>query len=73
MEDIGPRIRDLRERAVLSQGELAVKVGISQNALSQIETGRSQPRMSTIRKVAEALGIEPARLMQDPYEERGAP
>jgi transcriptional regulator with XRE-family HTH domain len=65
MEQIGPRIRDARERAVLSQGELAVKAGISQNALSQIETGKSQPRMSTIRKVAEALGIEPGRLMQD--------
>lgn len=63
VEQIGKRVRTARERAVLSQGELAAKVGISQNALSQIETGRAQPRPATIRKIAEALGIPASSLV----------
>lgn len=64
MEQIGPRIRHARERAVLSQGEFAQRVGISQNALSRIETGHSRPRMATIRKIAEALGVPPTQLVE---------
>jgi transcriptional regulator with XRE-family HTH domain len=66
MDTIGQRIRQARRLAVLSQGELALKVGMSQNALSFIETGKSTPRMSTIRKIAEALGIDGAELIRSP-------
>jgi transcriptional regulator with XRE-family HTH domain len=63
MEKVGYWVRAMRENAVLSQGELAEKVGISQNALSAIETGRSRPRMSTIRKLAAALRVDPSQLV----------
>ena len=68
---IGERIRAERVRAVLSQGELAEKAGISRTALSQIESGVALPRPSTIRKIADALGI-PAPELADAWISYGS-
>jgi transcriptional regulator with XRE-family HTH domain len=64
MQAIGERIRVEREKAVLSQGELAEAAGLSRNGVWQIEHGRKQPRPATIRKIAEALKIEPSELVR---------
>jgi transcriptional regulator with XRE-family HTH domain len=42
----------------LSQRELATAARISQPALSHIETGDAEPRFSTQRRLAEALGYD---------------
>jgi DNA-binding XRE family transcriptional regulator len=47
-------IRDWRE---MTQGELAVAVGISQNYLSEIETGRRKGPAELQKKFARALGV----------------
>jgi DNA-binding XRE family transcriptional regulator len=47
-------IRDWRE---MTQGELAVTVGISQNYLSEIETGRRKGPAELQKKFARALGV----------------
>lgn len=62
MNTIGEHIREARERAVLNQGELAQAAGISRSSLSMIENGHKQPRMTTIRKIAQALGLPPSEL-----------
>ena len=56
-ETLGDRIRIQRARLRMSQGELAKKVGISQNALSAIEAGDTDPRASRIKPLAKALGV----------------
>jgi transcriptional regulator with XRE-family HTH domain len=43
----------------------AQRAGISQNSLSAIETGKKHPRPATIRKIAEALGVDPPSLVGD--------
>lgn len=55
--DIGQVIATLRKKNSFSQAELAVKVGITQTSLSQIESGRKKPHRSTVTRICEALGI----------------
>ncbi len=56
-EMIGINLKVLRKKAGLSIGALAEKTGISKGAISQIEQGRGNPTISTITKLAEALGV----------------
>src|SRR5215204_3557407 len=58
-------LREIRERAALSQAELAKEAGISKNALGQLERGDFNPRPVTVRKLAEALGVQPSDLWQE--------
>lgn len=55
--NIGDRLRDLREARNISMRALAVKSGLSANALSMIERGKASPSVSTLYKLADALGI----------------
>jgi transcriptional regulator with XRE-family HTH domain len=55
--NVGARLRELREARSTSMRALAAKSGLSANALSMIERGRSSPSVSTLYKLAEALGV----------------
>ncbi len=55
-------LKELREQRLLSQRELAAKSGVSQTTIVNIETGKIRPHPSTLRKLADALGVEPAQL-----------
>jgi|SRR5215207_7183323 len=55
--NIGERLRELREARNISMRALAAKSGLSANALSMIERGKASPSVSTLYKLAEALGI----------------
>jgi transcriptional regulator with XRE-family HTH domain len=58
-------LRELREERVLSQRELAEQAGVSPKTILDIEQGRINPQPRTLRKIAEALGIEPGRLAEE--------
>lgn len=58
------RLLTLRESQVLTQAELAQRAGISELSVHKIETGQQQPRPATIRKLARALKVKPAELME---------
>ncbi len=60
------RLRVWRERKALSQRDLAQLAGVSQFSISKIETGNQNPRPSTLRKLAAALGLTPEQLFQHP-------
>ena len=55
--NVGERLRELREARNISMRALATRSGLSANALSMIERGRASPSVSTLYKLAEALGI----------------
>jgi len=55
--NIGERLRELREARKISMRALATKSGLSANALSMIERGKASPSVSTLYKLAEALGV----------------
>jgi transcriptional regulator with XRE-family HTH domain len=55
---IGQRIKMARIRLRITQAQLAERIGISINSLSQIESDETtNPRMSTLIALADALGV----------------
>ncbi len=55
--NVGSRLRSLREDRKTSIRGLARKSGLSANALSMIERGKTSPSVSTLYKLADALEI----------------
>jgi len=55
--DVGSRLRQLREGQHISMRGLAAKSGLSANALSMIERGKTSPSVSTLYKLSDALGV----------------
>ena len=53
------RLKELRRERVLSLRELEEKSGVSYNTIWRLEDGRQGAHPRTMRKLAEALGVEP--------------
>ena len=51
-----PTLRDLREEAFMTQAEFAQACAVSQQTISDWETGRASPSMKNRRKLVEVLG-----------------
>ncbi len=52
-------LRETRRRSLLSIIQLAEKAGVSTRTIVDLEHGRTVPRLQTMRKVSEALGVGP--------------
>src|SRR5215831_7538288 len=63
--NVGSLIRRERQKQGLSLRELARRVGISASMLSQVETGRTRPSVSTIYAIATELGLSIDALLSD--------
>ena len=60
----GAKLKSVRERRFLSREELAEKVGSHRDHIGRLERGDvAGSRISTVRKLAEALGVDPAELV----------
>ena len=62
---IGGRLKDLRERNLLTQAELGAAAGVSRDQVSRIERDEVEPRFRTIRKLAKALDVDPSELTRN--------
>ena len=51
------RIRAARALRSLRQADLAAQCGLNLQTISQLELGRREPTLSTVRKLARALGV----------------
>ena len=60
---IGDKLKETRTRELLTQQELAEKSGVGVNTIIRIERNQVEPHFRTIRKLAEALGIDPRALL----------
>jgi len=56
--DTGGLVREARQIAGLSQGELAARLGTTQSAVSNWERGRDVPRVDTLGRILQACGFE---------------
>lgn len=54
---LGERLRELRERAGLTQQSLATAAGLSISAVVKIEASRADPSWTTVQALARALGV----------------
>ena len=61
----GAKLRKLRRELALSQQDIERGTGISQATLSDLEQSKRGARASTLRKLADALGVEPRELMKE--------
>jgi transcriptional regulator with XRE-family HTH domain len=52
------QIKNRRESLLVTQEMLADIAGVSLRALKQLESGKGNPTLQTIHKIAEALGLE---------------
>jgi transcriptional regulator with XRE-family HTH domain len=59
---LSDRLKFIREQRRLSQKEFANAVGISQSSVAQIENGRKEPSLETLRKIAKCLDIDMATI-----------
>jgi transcriptional regulator with XRE-family HTH domain len=59
-------LREFRRRRGWSQKDLADESGVGQDTISGIESGRHEPRPSTLRKLADALDVEVADFFREP-------
>ena len=66
------RLKLVRERKALTQQQLADKASVSRVTVSRLESGRDEALPTTVRKLAEALGVEPENLSEgDSRPDRG--
>jgi transcriptional regulator with XRE-family HTH domain len=61
---IGDRLRLLRKRSLMTQEQLAERSSVAVSTIIRIERNQVEPHGSTIRKLAEALGVEPYELVK---------
>ncbi len=54
---VGDRIREIRENKKISLRNLAERTEVSASLISQIENGKVDPSLSTLRKIAIALDV----------------
>ena len=52
-----PTLREIRLSQALSQRDLAKKAGVAPKTIIDLELGRQEPQLRTIRRLAEALGV----------------
>lgn len=60
---IGKSIRTYRTQRFMTQDEFAKFVGLSRDHLGRIERNEHEPHFSTIKKIANKLGVEPSKLV----------
>ncbi|WP_328419484.1 XRE family transcriptional regulator [Micromonospora sp. NBC_00389] len=66
---VAQQVRELRAARGWSFDELAGRSGVSKGMLVQIESARTNPSVGTLCRVADAFGVNIARLLE-PAEER---
>jgi transcriptional regulator with XRE-family HTH domain len=59
------RLKELRRERVLSLRELEERSGVSYNTIWRIEDGRQGAHSRTVRKLADALGVQPSELIKE--------
>jgi XRE family aerobic/anaerobic benzoate catabolism transcriptional regulator len=63
LQDLGARLRALREERGVSLAELARSAGVSRRYLTEAEAGRANTSVLVLARLAEALGVSLAQLL----------
>lgn len=63
----GQNLRDLRKGASYSQEKLGIAVGVTSQAVSSWERGRTEPNMGQIEMICRTLGCDMSELLKNTY------
>ena len=61
---LGKNLKRIRTLKAISQGDIARSLGVSRGFISNIENGKTNPTLSTIAKLAKALGVSSDKLLK---------
>ena len=61
---LGDNIKRIRTRKKMSQGDIARALDVDRGYISNIENGKKNPTLATIKKLADALGISAGELLK---------
>ena len=61
----GQRLKELRVDQALTLRALGERSGVGYDSINKLELGRRPAHASTIRKLADALGVEPRELIKE--------
>ncbi len=64
MVHVGQRLKRQRTLRALTQAELAERASVTTATVARIERDEIEPRMTTLRKLAQALEVDPAELVE---------
>lgn len=64
-EDLGKRIRELRQQTGLSQEKFALKIGMDRTYFASVEAGKRNIAIVNIKKIADGLGVTLSWLFED--------
>ena len=60
----GAKLRELRRRRMLSLREMEQRSGVAFDSINKLENEKRRAQPRTLRKLAEAIGVEPHELMK---------
>lgn len=72
-QELGRSVRERRLAGGHTLVALAARAGLSQPFLSQIENGKARPSLTSLRRIAEALGSTPQALFAGPTNPEAGP
>lgn len=59
----GKKLKEVRLKKDLSQGDVARILGVHRSYISGLERGRRNPSLLTVQKIAKALGVNVNKLI----------
>jgi len=65
MIDISQRLKQLRNIKGLSQKQVATEIGVDQGQYSRLESGKVEPTLSSLQKIADVFDISLSELLKD--------
>jgi transcriptional regulator with XRE-family HTH domain len=63
-QKLGQNLKRIRTQKGISQGAIARTLGIDRSFITNIEGGKTNPTLSTIAKIAKAIGVSVGELMK---------
>lgn len=61
---LGQNMKRIRLAKQMSQGDICRKLGLGRSYISNVESGKNNPTLSTITKLAQALGVRIEELIK---------
>jgi transcriptional regulator with XRE-family HTH domain len=62
--DLGRNLRHARLARKMTQEEVAERSGVHATEVSRIESGKRDPQVSTVKRLAEAVGVSASDLLR---------